>query len=143
MQSKQFPTSPVRIPSSALIAFLGITSVITWGLIGVYIIVPEMAAATFGEISGSHPFFFLATWAPAIAAFVVVFLYSGRPGIRAFLSRLLQWRCSLAWAAFILLVLPLVFVAGSLIKSGPVLAPLPPDGVGTVVALVFMSKRSF
>jgi uncharacterized protein len=97
-----------------------------------------MAAATFGEISGSHPFFFLATWSPAIAAFVVVFMHSGTTGIRAFLSRLLLWRCSAGWAAFILLFLPLVFVAGSLIKGGPVLAPLPPEGVGPVVAVLFM-----
>ena len=80
---------------------------ITWGLIGAYIIAPELIAATFGEISGSHPFFFLATWSSAIAAFVVVFLHIGIAGLRAFLSRLLLWRCSLNWVAFILLVLPL------------------------------------
>jgi len=126
------------LPSSALVLFVGITFVITWGLIGIYILFPELAAATFGEISGSHPFFFLATWSPAIAAFVVVFLHSGMAGIRAFLSRLLLWRCSVGWAAFILLFLPLVFVAGSLVKGGPVLAPLPPEGVGPVVAVLFM-----
>lgn len=131
-------TAKISIPSSAITAFLGITFFITWGLIGIYIIAPEMAATTFGEISGSHPFFFLATWSPAVAAFVVMFLYSGMSGIRPFLSRLLLWRCSVGWAAFILLFLPLVFVAGSLIKGGPVLAPLPPEGVGPVVAVLLM-----
>jgi len=138
MQSKLLSTSLVSIPSSALLTFLGITFFITWALIGVYIVIPEIAATAFGEISGSHPFFFLATWSPAIAAFVIVFLHSGKSGIRAFLSRLLLWRCPLGWAVFILLVLPLVFVAGSVIKGGPVLAPLPPDGVDTVVAVLFM-----
>jgi membrane protease YdiL (CAAX protease family) len=111
---------------------------ITWGLIGVYILAPKMAAATFGEISGSHPFFFLATWSPAIAAFAVVLLHAGMSGIRAFLSRLFLWRCSMGWVAFILLALPLVFVAGSLIKGGPVLAPVPPEGFGPVVVVLFM-----
>ena len=76
--------------------------------------------------------FFLATWSPAIAAFLVIYLHGGLPGIRAFLARLLMWRGSWGWAAFILLIIPLVFVAGSLIKGGPVLAPLPPEGAGAV-----------
>ena len=127
-----------KIPSSALVLFLAVTFLITWGVIGSYIIAPDLAVSTFGEISGSHPLFFLATWSPAIAAFTVVFLHGGLPGIRAFLGRLLMWRGSWGWAAFILLVIPLVFVAGSLIKGGPVLAPLPPEGAGAVVAVMFM-----
>lgn len=108
------------------------------GLIGFYICFPATAATRFGEISGSHPFFFLATWAPAIAAFAVVVFFAGASGVRAFLSRLLIWRQSGEWIAFILIGLPLVFVAGSLIKGGPVLAPLPPEGAGAMVALLFM-----
>jgi uncharacterized protein len=131
-------TRPARIPSSALFAFVGITFLITWGLIGVYIVFPDAAAAWFGEISGSHPFFFLATWSPAIAAFVIVFLYSGVSGVWAFLSRLFLWRCPAEWVAFILIGLPLVFVAGSLLKGGPILALLPPEGIGVVVAVLFM-----
>ncbi len=138
MQIDQHSIAKLRLSSSALISFLGITFFITWGLIGIYIFAPEMAAATFGEISGSHRFFFLAAWSPAIAALVILFVYSGMSGIRAFLSRLMFWRCSVGWAAFILLFLPIVFVAGSLIKGGPVLAPLPPEGVGPVMAVLFM-----
>lgn len=126
------------IPTSVIIPFLLITFFITWGLIGVYILAPDLVVPVFGQISGSHPFFFLATWSPAVAAFVVVSLYSGLSGVSAFLSRLLLWRCSAGWAAFILLFLPLVFVTGSLIKGGPMLAPLPPEGLGQVVAVLFM-----
>lgn len=138
MQRASGSTLLISIPSSALSAFVGITFAITWGLVGIYILFPDAAEARFGAISGSHPFFFLATWSPAIAAFVVVFLFSGMAGIRAFLSRLVLWRCSAGWAAFILVGLPLVFIAGSLIKGGPVLAPLPPEGAGPVVAILFM-----
>ena len=35
---------------------------------------------------------------------------------------------------FIAIGLPLVFAAGSLFKSGPLFAPMPPDGVGAVLA---------
>ncbi|MGM0633757.1 MAG: CPBP family intramembrane glutamic endopeptidase [Pseudomonadota bacterium] len=138
MQTETHSRRPHETPSSALLIFLGLAFVITWGLIGVYILLPEWAAANFGEISGSHPFFFLATWSPAIAAFVIVLVHSGLAGIRAFLSRVLLWRCPVGWMAFILLVLPLVFVAGSLIKGGPVLAPLPPEGAGPIVAVLFL-----
>lgn len=126
------------IPSAALVPYLAVTFLITWALIGFYVVAPETAAATFGEISGSHPIFFLATWAPAIAALLVVFRHGGVSGLRAFLSRLLLWRVSPAWAAFILLVLPMVFVAGSLVEDGPVLAPLPPEGVMPVIGVLFM-----
>ena len=138
MSATRHSISDSTIPSSALIAFLAITFLLTWGLIGIYLVAPGLASATFGEISGSHPFFFLATWSPGIAALVVVLLHSGITGLRAFLSRLLLWRVSGGWAAFILLFLPLVFVAGSLIKGGPVLAPLPPEGPGPLVAVLFM-----
>jgi membrane protease YdiL (CAAX protease family) len=126
------------LPSSSLLPLIGLTFLITWGLVGVYILWPEAATARFGAINGSHPFFFLATWSPAIAAFVVVFFHSGTAGVRAFLSRLFLWKCSAGWVAFILIGIPLVFVAGSLIKGGPVLAPLPPEGVTPVVAVLFM-----
>jgi len=130
--------SSKTIPGSSLVLFLALTFLITWGIIGAYIFAPDIAAATFGEISGSHPLFFLATWSPAIAAFVLVYRYGGLAGIRSFLSRLLIWRLPWSWVGFILVVLPLVFAAGSLIKGGPVLAPLPPEGAGAVLAVLFM-----
>lgn len=130
-------SSPL-IPSSALFAYFAITFLITWGLIGFYVFFPDFAAARFGEISGSHPFFFLATGAPAISAFVVVFLYAGMSGIEAFLLRLTLWRCSAGWAAFILIGIPLVYMAGSLIKRGPLVAPLPLEGVAKLISVLFM-----
>lgn len=134
------PSSPRSrtIPGSALAPFLGVAFLISWGVIGAYILAPDLATGMFGPISGSHPLFFLATWSPAIAAFWVVYRHGGLSGIRAFCSRLLMWRGSWRWAVFILVVLPLVFVAGSLIKGGPVLAPLPPEGVGPVLVILFM-----
>jgi len=132
------PIRRFQIPSQALIAFLILTLGITWGLIGIYIFRPEWASATFGEISGSHPFFFLATWAPAISAFALLLYFAGLSGVKAFLTRLLIWRCSLGWLAFILIGIPLVYVAGSLLKGGPMLAPFPSEGIGALVAVLFM-----
>jgi len=126
------------IPTIALIGFIALTFSITWSVIGFYVFMPERASALFGEISGSHPLFFLATWAPAIAALVLVLAYGGLTGLRAFVSRILLWRIPAGWVAFILVGLPLVFVAGSLIKGGPFLAPVPPEGAGALVAVLVM-----
>lgn len=138
MSEDPFRQRSSAMPSRALVPFLLVTFLITWGVIGLYILAPERAAAWFGAISGSHPLFFLATWAPGIAGLAVVLAFSGLQGLGAFLARLLMWRCPPVWWLFILVGLPLVFVAGSLIKGGPVLAPLPPEGAGPVVALLFM-----
>ncbi len=138
MPARSSVPSAKTIPSPALGLFLAVTFLITWGVSGTYIVAPDTAAGTFGEISGAHPLFFLATWSPAIAAFAVIYLHGGLSGIAAFLARLRMWRGSWGWAAFILLLIPLVFVAGSLIKGGPVLAPLPPEGAGAVLAVMVM-----
>lgn len=121
-----------------LVAFLVITFAITWSVIGAYIFWPEAMAARFGAISGRHPLYFLATWAPAISAILLVLFAAGFGGLRRFLSRLLLWRCPPIWWALILLGLPLVFIAGSLIKGGPLLTPRPPESAGPLVALMVM-----
>jgi uncharacterized protein len=127
-----------EIPWIAVVSFLALTFSITWGVIGLYIVVPGRASDWFGEIDGSHPLFFLATWAPGIAAFIVVGTYAGVRGLRGLLSRLLLWRCSAGWAVFVLAGVPLVFVAGSLLKGGTLLAPVPPEGLAPVVTVMFM-----
>ena len=126
------------VPSKALPLFVIITFTITWGLVGFAIFFPDQAVSWFGEISGSNPVFFLATWAPAIAAFGLVLRYGGLAGLRLFLSRLFLWRISLYWVAFVAILIPLVFVAGSLIKGGPLLAPPPPEGANKMIAVLFM-----
>lgn len=132
------PTRAFQVPSYALICFIALTFAITWSVIGMYIIAPDWASSEFGEISGSHPFFFLATWAPAISAFSLVLYFGGVAGLKAFLSRLFIWRLSLLWVAFIFIGIPLVFIVGSSLKSGPPLAPIPSEGAGAMFALTFV-----
>jgi hypothetical protein len=51
----------------------------------------------FGQLTGNRPLFFLAVYAPAIAAFTLVAINGGLTGLRRFLGRALLWRCSAAW----------------------------------------------
>lgn len=126
------------MPTRTIPLFLTMTFLITWGIVGFYVLAPELASRWFGEISGSHPLFFVATWSPASAAIVLILANTGASDLRRFLSRLLLWRAPSRWVVFILLGLPLVFMAGSLIKGGPVLTPLPPEGAGPMVAVMVM-----
>ncbi len=132
------PSRPVQVPSRALIGFFALTFAITWGVVSMYVLAPDWASSRFGEISGSHPFFFLATWAPAISAFTLVLAHGGVAGLKAFLSRLLMWRVAPQWVVFILVGIPLVYMIGSAFKAGPLVAPLPPEGAGAMIALTFM-----
>lgn len=126
--------SVYTVPSAALIPYVLITFAITWGIAGVYILLPDLAVAWFGQITGSHPAFFLATWAPAIAAFLIVSTHGGFAGIKSFLSRLLLWRCSVFWALFLLIGVPLTFVAGSWIRGAALDTSAAFDGVGAAFA---------
>jgi membrane protease YdiL (CAAX protease family) len=103
-----------------------------------YIFLPAWTTQTFGPISGSHPAFFLATWAPALAAVCVVPWCAGLSGLKAFLSRLLLWRCPRSWVMFILFGIPVLYIAGSLFKGGPLLAPAPPGGIGAMASLLLL-----
>jgi len=80
------------LPFSALAPFLLIAFGLAWGILGLYVLLPERMGAMFGTLTGNHPLFFLAVYAPAIAAFILVALKSGQAGLRRFLGRILLWR---------------------------------------------------
>lgn len=132
-------TSPHSVPTAALLPFTLITFAITWGILGLYIFFPEPASRWFGEITGKHPAFVLAVWAPAFAAFAVVLYFGGLQGDRAFLSRLGLWRCPAGWVLFLLLGIPLVFAAGAAVKGTLLPVPWPFDSLGAALgAMPFM-----
>jgi membrane protease YdiL (CAAX protease family) len=127
------------VPTAALLPFTLIAFAVSWGILGLYIFFPDTASSGFGEITGKHPAFVLAVWAPALAAFAVVLTFGGIQGARAFLSRLGLWRCSAGWVLFLLLGIPLVFAAGAVVKGSLFSVPLPFDNVGAALgAMLFM-----
>jgi hypothetical protein len=105
------------IPFASLAPFLLITFGLAWGILALFIFLPEPMTGLFGELTGQHPLFFLAVYAPAIAALAVVAYRAGADGLRRFLGRLLLWRCSPGWYAFLIAGIPLLFYAGSWLKG--------------------------
>jgi len=123
------------VPWIALVPFLLITFGLAWGILALYIFLPEPMETLFGEISGHHPLFILAVWAPAVAAFILVPSSGGRVGLRRFLSRMFLWRCHPAWYGF-LVGLPLMFYAGAAVKGNLFTDPFPfTSGTGLLSAL--------
>ena len=97
--------------------FLLISFGIAWGILGLYIFIPEHMGTVFGQLTGKHPLFFIAVYAPAIAAFTLVSRNGGIAGLRRFLGRVLLWRCTAAWYAFLIIGIPLLFLIGSALRG--------------------------
>ena len=114
-----------HIPFSSLVPFLLITFGIGWGIIALYILLPDQMNGIFGQITGDHPLFFLAVYAPAIAAFILVIKKAGFDGFIGFIKRVKLWRVSPLWYAFLFIGLPLVFYGGCLWKGNLFTEPFP------------------
>lgn len=135
------PADPARyqIPIRSLIPFLLITFGLAWGILGLFIFLPEQMTAVFGELTGRHPLFYLAVYAPAIAAFVIIAIKAGVQGLKGFLSRLLLWRSSPSWYAFLFLGIPLIFILGSLIKGNLFADPFPFSSMPAILSAMFFA----
>ena len=103
---------------SDLLPFFSMTFLIAWGILGLYMFTPDMMVRLFGNLTGEHPFFYVAVYAPAIAALTLVLYRHGFAGVRRFLSRLSLWRTSLHWYFLMIVVVPLVFYVSALFKEG-------------------------
>jgi membrane protease YdiL (CAAX protease family) len=114
-----------RVPFRSIGTFLLISFGLAWGIIGLYVFLPERMETIFGAITGNHPLFFLAVYAPAIGAFILVARYGGRTGLLSFLGRVLLWRCSWAWYAFLIIGIPLIFIVGSALNGNLFTKPIP------------------
>lgn len=90
---------------------------LSWSLAGIFILFPERITAVFGKLSMTNPLFFVATHAPALAAFYLVLRHGGWSGLKAFLSRLLLWRAHWAWYVWLLFGIPLCFYLGAGLKG--------------------------
>jgi uncharacterized protein len=111
-------TSIGDVPGRALLPFVLVTFGLAWGLLALFLLYQPWVEAVFGTLSGRHPLFVLAVYAPAIAAVIVVTRHAGLDGLLRFLSRTLLWRAAAPWWAFLLVGIPLLFVIGAWLKGG-------------------------
>lgn len=112
-----------EMTARTLIAFVVLTFALSWGLLAVFLTVPQLER-TFGPLGYTNPIYFLIVWAPAFAALAVVGRRYGLRGLGSFASRLTMWRMPMRWWAFLLLGLPAVFYVGATI-AGTFPGPFP------------------
>lgn len=128
-----------QIQFKSLIPFLLMVFGICWGIFVLILLFKEPITSLLGEISGSHPLFILAVYSPAITALILIFFKAGGAGVKGFLSRFLLWRCSAGWYAFLLLGIPLIYIAGSLVKGNLFTDPFPFESFGAMISsMAFM-----
>ena len=131
-----------EVPFNALVPFLLVTFGLAWGILALFIVLTDQMTALFGALTGQHPLFYLAVYAPAIAAFIVVLYYGGTGGLRRYLARLLLWRCSRAWYAFLIIGIPLLFYCGSAMKGNLSTEPFPFSSFQALgAAMLFMAIK--
>ena len=127
------------VPFSALAPFLLIAFGLAWGIFVLFALFPERIVALFGELSGNHPLFILAIYAPAIAAFFVVLRYAGPGGFRRYLGRLLLVRCP-AWGwLFLLFGIPLTYFTASALRGELSMWSFPFDSLGSLLPALLLT----
>jgi membrane protease YdiL (CAAX protease family) len=117
----------------SLAAFLGITFGLAWSILAAYMFLNPWATRWFGALSGSHPLFYLAVWAPAIATLFLVGRHAGWKGIRGLLSRFTLLRAPQGCILFVLTGIPVPFFIGAAILDhlGP--GQWPPDTAASLL----------
>lgn len=114
-------------------AFFLLSFAMAWGVFALFMAVPDRLTAIFGPVSATNPLFFLAVWAPATSAAVLVLFAAGPGGLGRYLSRLFLWRAPPAWYLFLLAGIPAIYYAGAAIKGEP-FDLFPFDGIGQMLA---------
>jgi len=131
-----------KVPFISLVPFLLFAFGLAWGILALFIFLPDPMTGMFGELTGQHPLFFLAVYAPAIAAFLVVTYNGGVGGLRGYLARLLLWRCPLSWYAFLFIGIPLLYYGGAALKGNLFAEPFPFSSFQSfVVAMAFTAIK--
>jgi len=139
--NKQAPsvTPDNALPMRSLGLFLVITFGLAWGILALFIFLPDTMTRLVGPLSGNHPLFFLAVYSPAIAALIVIFRHAGIESVRRYLTRLALWECPGAWAAFLVVGLPVVFYGGAALNGNLSADPFPISSSRALVTALLLS----
>ena len=121
-----------------LLTFLALTFLIAWTILASYVFMPETLAGWFGALTGSHPLFYLAVWAPALSALMVIAYRSGIAGVGGFLRRFLLLKASWPWSVFLILGVPAVFFIAALLKTGAYDDPFPFPSLPAYLLTLFL-----
>jgi len=107
---------PVKSRRGDIALYLLLTFGLTWSVAVMAIGFPNWFTATFGPLSERAPMFYLAVWAPNIAALILT-LTRGEPGaLRDLFAALLRWNVSPLWWLVALFFYPALILVTQLIN---------------------------
>jgi CAAX protease family protein len=91
-----------------IVAFFFLPFAITWGIGAFAIFLPIQFRTLFGEISDTHPLYYVAVAAPTISASLLALTWEGWHGLGNLFRRLFRWRFGIQWYALVMVGLPLL-----------------------------------
>lgn len=110
------PRPHVWLRQHRLAGFLLVTFALSWGVpLLVLSIAPLVGSAV--TASGYTPLAFLAVWAPALSAVLVVAAVDGWTGVRAYVRRVTTLSGGWTWYAAVLVGVPLVYLLSAAVAS--------------------------
>jgi membrane protease YdiL (CAAX protease family) len=139
MAQKDLNVNNFEIPIKALLPFLLITFLLAWGILFMYIFLTDQMTSLFGQLTGNHPLFFLAVYAPAISTFIILFTTINIRGIQVFFRRFLMWRTSLSWYIFLIIGMPIIFYLGSMLNGNLFINPFPFESLVSLSIAILLS----
>jgi membrane protease YdiL (CAAX protease family) len=110
----------IRMKKHPLAFFFLLSFLITWGLGGLFFLVPELLTRVFGPMSTHNLLFILAAWAPSISAFVVTAVTEGGAGLVRLLKRFSPGRAGFVWYPLALLGVPACSLLVNLATGSPI-----------------------
>jgi len=131
----------------ALIRYFALVFTITWGVAGICLYTPAVVHLFRRWPASTNPLFYLAVYAPSVAATVLTAKYDGLPGLRVLFGRLLPSRLALRWCLIVLVAFPVVgLLAGraAWLLGGPdVCIPHWPHFYGALVPALVIDPGPF
>ncbi len=107
------------IRTGYIIPFVLLTFGATWGIVTLFIMLPQYIPAFLGPMSVTHPLYILAVWSPGLVAMALIVIGSGFGELRRYFSRLFHVNATWGWWAFVLLGLPAVKIVGAMLNGAP------------------------
>ncbi|MBN2322312.1 MAG: CPBP family intramembrane metalloprotease [Spirochaetes bacterium] len=103
-----------------LFSFFILSFAITWGLGGLYLLLPHRLAGAFGPMSTSNPIFIMAVWAPSISGFIVTLVTEGIHGAASLLKRFFPGRASPFWYMAVIFTVPVCGILINLVSGNDI-----------------------
>jgi membrane protease YdiL (CAAX protease family) len=119
-----------------LAVFFILAFAITWGIGAFAIFLPAQFRILFGELSDTHPLYYVAVAAPTISATTLALVLEGRSGLVRLYTRLVRWRFGMQWYALVLIGLP---VLGWLVTRFTGSSPLKDTSTPTLLLMLLVN----